>query len=296
MRVREAGRAGRLVAAALAALWLPSCGNGPQSATAVDLDSLKTAEEHRKALDRMEGRSDPEAWRARALICERLVKLGEPDPANLLAHGDAADLELLALAGAPPEYKAESAGRLSRHFRDRAKTPGLSRIRLDGPLAGPLRRVMLLTAAGRFGEYASRAELAASLDALAYAEQELASLEGLKPGVADEWKRRAKADLARAEALRGNETPPEPAPEVRKFCEYSLARHREEAARTANEATSEKVKGGSLDRSLPWFLDSLAHYAVAGECLVSPSVAERQSLAAMDIVVRSLTDLLRRGE
>ncbi|HYF00360.1 MAG TPA: hypothetical protein VEJ18_15680, partial [Planctomycetota bacterium] len=160
MRVREAGGRGGLVLLA-AGLMLSAC--GPRPVQAPPLDEARTPEDIRRLLDDIEGRSDVEAHRARARAYRRLREMGEGPAEELMRRGDAADVAVLS-GGAPAAAKAESAVRLARHFRERAESPAPGGRPFGGPLGEPLRRYTRLTAASRFGEYASRPELAAALE------------------------------------------------------------------------------------------------------------------------------------
>ncbi len=290
MRVREASGKRGLVAGLLI---LASCGGGPPPAPEVPLESARTAEELRSLLATIVERRDHEAAIARARVYDRLRGLGEPGPALLLARGDAADLELLSLP-APPALRAEAAARLSRHFRERAQTPGLRRAALTGPLGDRLGRVVLLTIASTFGECASPAEEAAALERLAAAARELATLEGARPEARRDWQGRAERHALRAREVLAEGRPRDVAPNARKFCEEELGRHLQEGTRAADFGTREKVARGDPARVLEWYLEALAHFMLVGECLLEPTPAQHNALSAMEIVAGSVCDLLLR--
>jgi hypothetical protein len=282
------------VVRALALALVGSCGPvdpGPPPPPEIPRDAA--GPELRKILAGIRERKDVEAARARARIYSRLVALGESPAADLLSAGDAADVEVLSQPG-PAEYRKESSARLSLHFRERARSPGLARGRFEGPLAGPLRRFVLTAIAATYGEYASRADYAESMDGLAAAAEEIAALETLKPEAQQEWHRRARLYALRGEELRREEALREPSPEARAFCEAPLAAHLEEAPRAADRATTERAAQGGAERILEWRLRSLSHYVLAEECLPEPTQIQKLTLAAMEIVVRSLgLDLCR---
>jgi len=270
-------------------VFLPSCGSGTLRGEPVPIPDTPVA--LRRTLAGIESRKDPEACRARARIYARLRELEDASSAELLARGDAADVEVLSQP-APPEFKSESAGRLARHFRDRAATPALCRTTLQGPLAAPLRRFVHFTIAAAFGEYSSRGEQAMALAGLAAAAGEISSAPSLKPEVQRRWQERARQYALRAEDLRSSEEPREPSPEARAFVEQDFARHLEEAARAADAATREKAQRGDPERVLEHYLAALSHYVVVRECLPEPSPADEKRLESMELVTRSLTDLL----
>jgi hypothetical protein len=289
VRVREAAGKGRLVGLLACLAALPSCGSGPVRGEPVVIPDTPAA--LRRTLAEIEPRKDPEAARARARIYARLRELEDPGSTELLARGDAADVEVLSQPG-PPEFKSESAGRLAKHFRDRGATPALCRSALQGPLGGPLRKFVLFTIAASFGEVASRGEYAMALDRLAAAAQEIADAPPLKPEAREPWRARAAEYARRAEDLRSSEEPREPGPEARSFSEQDFARHLEEAARAADAATREKAQRGDPERVLESYLLALAHYVLVRECLPEPSPADEKRLESMELVTRSLCDLL----
>ncbi len=269
-------------------LLLGSCGTTDKPPPPIpEIPREAGAGQLHKVLEEIRERKDVEAARARAEIYSRLLAMGEPAPGDLLAAGDAADVEVLSQPG-PPAYRKESAARLARHFRERAKSAGLGRGSFQGALAGPLRRFVLNTVAAFYGEYASRAEHAEALDGLAEAAEEIAALETLKAEAQQEWHRRARVYALRGEDLRRDESPAEPSAEARAFCEAPVAAHLEEGPRIADRATTEQAVRGSPERILEWRLQSLAHYVLAEECLPEPTQIQKLSLAAMEIVVRSL--------
>jgi hypothetical protein len=73
-----------------------------------------------------------------------------------------------------------------------------------------------------------------------------------------------------------------------------LARHLEEAARTADQATRERAERGDPDQVLEGYLASLTHYVVVRECLWDAGPAEERRLDGMTLVARCVTDLLCR--
>lgn len=262
---------------------LASCWGGGQKIPPVTLDDAPTAVELRRKLEEIASRSDHEASIGRARIYDRLRRLAAADPSDLLARGDAADVELLSQP-APPEYKAESARRLSAHFLERAADPGLRRGEFPGPLGEAIYPFVLLSVATTFAEYAG--EPGEALEALGKAAEALAAREDLRAEFRTVFRERARR------AAPGS---PDTGPsvEARKFSEYALARHLEEGTRAADYGTREKVARGDGRRVLDWYLEALSHFAAARECLAEATPAQLNALAAQGVVVRSLTDLLR---
>ena len=292
MHVREApGRRG-LVAAPLLALLL-SCSSTPEAAPAVPLDGAKSAEQLRSLLDSICSRGDVEAMIARARIYGRLRLMETSGSPTLLALGDAADIEILSKGGTPG-LKVESAGRLAAHFRERAENPSLSRSEFPGHLGEPLRKIVLLTIASFFGEMSTRQEAVASLERYAAAASDFADREALSPEAIRLWRKRAAAASTRsAEIARGSD-PPEVSIDARKFCEVESARHLEEGTRAADLGAREKATRADMEGVLQWFLLALAHYGVVRETSAQLTPAEEHALAAQEIVVRSLCDLICR--
>jgi hypothetical protein len=258
------------------------------------VDPSCSAEEIRAILNEIADRSDVAASLERARAYDRLRQLGQGPEADLLSRGDAADLAVLAQPAAV-EVKRESATRLSRHFRERAAKPGLARSTFQGPLGPELRRFVFDTCAAYFGEVASREEHAQALETMAGVAAELADHAALKPEARDRWHQRARLYALRAvdrAALR--DAPPEPGPDAVKFCEFDGSRRLEEATRCADYGTREKAARGDPERALEWYILSLCHFAVVREVVATPTPAQAHALAAQDIVVRCLSELLCR--
>ncbi|HVR87589.1 MAG TPA: hypothetical protein VMU54_24900 [Planctomycetota bacterium] len=291
MRLRKAlGRRG--LVAPLAAL-LFSCTGGPAPMPPVELGHARTAEELRGLLDSICSRSDIEALIARARVYARLRELEGPVSPTLLAQGDAADLDVMS-HGASDSVREESAGRLSRHFRERAENPVLSRSSFPGPLGEPLRRLVLLTIAAYYGESASRSELTASLDRLSTATGEFAAQPSLSPDSVKLFRKLAQAERERAAVLSGAQVPLEASPEALKFSDADQARHLEEGTRAADLGTREKADRADFEGVVHWYILALAHYGVVRETVTDLSSPQEHVLGAQDIVVRSLCDLLSR--
>jgi hypothetical protein len=274
------------------ALFL-SCRSGPEVAPAVPLHAAKTPEQLRAVLDEIKDRSDVEAMMARARIYGRLRQSEPAGSPTLLALGDASDIEVLSHGGSPAQ-KIEAAGRLAAHFRERAENPSLSRSAFPGPLGEPLRKVVLLTIASFFGEASSKSEAVACLERFAAAGNAFAEREALSPEAVKLWRKRAGAASARAAELGQGGDPPETSVDARKFCEYEASRHLEEGTRAADFGTREKAARAETDGILQWYLLALAHYGVVRETSAQTTPAEEHALAAQEIVVRSLSDLLLR--
>ena len=272
---------------------LVSCGTAPRGGEAVDLKAAKTPQELAAILESIAPRNDAEACAAKARILARLREMEGGDAPILLARGDAADIDLLSRASTE-ELKAESAERLSRHFLERARRPAGAGSTFPGPYALLLRRFVLLTVGSSFAEYAPRDLKAGSLEELARASEALATAEGMKPGIRKEWESRAKACSIGAAVVRAAEEKGDVTAEARRFCEAGLGRHLDEATRAADRATTERAARGDPGRILDSCLIALAHYAVARECLVTPTPAQEHALSGMEIVMHSLCDLLAR--
>jgi len=288
---REApGRRG-LVAPLLALLL--SCSSGPEIPPAVSLEGAKTPEQLRALLDSICSRTDVEAMMGRARIYSRLREKEPSGSPTLLALGDAADIEVLSHGGSAPQ-KTESAGRLAAHFRERAENPGLSRSVFPGHLGEPLRKVILLTIASFFGEAASKQEAVLSLEKFADAANHFADHQALSPEAIRLWRKRSGAASSRVSELAQGSEPPEPLVDVRKFCEYESGRHLEEGTRAADLGTREKAARAEMEAVLQWYLLALAHYGVVRETSAQLTPAEEHALAAQEIVVRSLCDLICR--
>lgn len=252
-----------------------------------------TPEEIRAILEQIAERKDAAASLERARAYDRLRSLQAGPEPELTARGDAADLAVLAQP-APLESKRESAKRLSRHFRERAAKPVLARSSFEGPLGLQLRRLVFGAAAGQFGEYASREEHAQSLEMMAAVATELADHAALKPELRDRWHQRARQVGLRAVDQAANPAAPDPGADAVKFCEMDPARRLEEATRCADYGTREKAARGDPERALEWYLLSLSHFLVVRETALAPTPAQVHALAAQDIVVRSLSELLGR--
>jgi hypothetical protein len=259
----------------------------------VSLEGAKTPEQLRALLASLAERNDIEAMMARARIYGRLRESESAGSPTLLALGDAADIDVLSHGGSPA-YKAESAGRLAAHFRERAENPVLSRSAFPGHLGEPLRKIVLLTIASFFGESASRKEAALSLEKFAAAANAFADREALSPEAVRLWRKRSGAASSRASELGYGSEPLEPSVDARKFSEYETGRHLEEGTRAADLGTREKAARAEMEGVLQWYLLALAHYGVVRETVGTPTPAEEHALAAQEIVVRSLCDLLCR--
>jgi hypothetical protein len=291
VRVRQAlGRRG--LVAPLAAL-LFSCSGGPAPLPPVELEHARTAEELRGLLDSIRSRSDIEALVARARVYARLRELEGPVSPTLLAQGDAADLEVMS-HGASGSIRAESAGRLSRHFRERAENPVLSRSGFPGPLGEPLRRLVLLTIAAYYGESASRPDLTGSLDRLSAATLEFSAQPSLSPDSVKLFRKLAGAARERATAVAAAQGPLEASPEALKFSDADQARHLEEGTRAADLGTREKADRADLEGVVHWYILALAHYGVVRETVTDLSSPQEHVLDAQEVVVRSLCDLVSR--
>lgn len=277
----------------LAAAFSCTPGSGPEVAPRCPLDHAKNAEELRDLLDELRSRTDVEAMICRARIYGRLRDMEGNGSPTLLAQGDAADVEALS-HGATRAQGAESAGRLAAHFRERAEHPELSRSSFPGHLGEPLRRVVLLTIAAYFGEVAGPRELVLSLEKLALAAEDLVEREPLTPEALRIWRERiAQAHGRAAEARRGG-GPSEPSQEAQAFCESEPSHHLEEGTRDADLGTREKANRGEPGGILQWYLLALAHYGVVRETASTLTPAQQQALAAQDIIVRSLCDVICR--
>lgn len=262
---------------------------------AVDLGNARTPEELRALLDAICSRTDVEASLARARVYSRLRDLEPRNSPTLLSLGDAADLEVLS-HGASDAARQESAGRLSRHFRERADNPVLSRSSFPGHLGEALRRIVLLRIAVYYGEVSSRADLVAALDRLSSASLEFAAKEGLSRESVKLFQRRAATHRARAEVLSAGQGPVEAGVDALKFGDADLARHLEEATRAADLGTREKADRAELEGVVTWYIAALAHYGVVRETVTELSPAQEHVLGAQEIVVRSLCDLLCREQ
>ncbi len=93
----------------------------------------KTPEELRALMDNISPRTDSEANVARARVYSLLRELEGANSPTLLSRGDAADVEVLSHSSSD-SARMESAGRLSKHFRERAENPVLSRSEFPGAL------------------------------------------------------------------------------------------------------------------------------------------------------------------
>jgi hypothetical protein len=259
----------------------------------VRLDAARTPQRLRDLLDSISDRTDVEAMIARARIYGRLRELEKSGSPTLLALGDAADIDVLSHGAAAPA-KGESAARLAAHFRERAESPALSRSSFPGHLGEPLRRIVLLTISSFFAETASRREMVLSLEKLSSAGLAFAEREALSAEAVRLWRKRSGAASAQAAELGRGQEPLEPSVDARKFCESELARHLEEGTRAADLGTREKANRGETEGVLQWYLLALAHYGVVRETVAELSPAQEHALAAQEIVVRSLCDILCR--
>lgn len=260
---------------------------------AVPLETARTPEQLRAVLDSICSRTDVEAMIARGRIYDRLRAEEPSGSPTLLQLGDSADIEVLS-RGATVPAKAESAGRLAAHFRERAENPVLSRSSFPGHLGEPLRRIVLLTISCFFGEASSRREFGLSLERLSAATREFADREPLSPEAVKVWKKRSAAAEARARLLGEGVEPFEPSVEARSFCEADLARHLEEGTRAADLGTREKAARADAEGVLQWYVLALAHYGLVRETVSDLTPAQEHALAAQEIVVRSLCDLICR--
>ncbi len=290
MCLREAlGRRGLVALLAL----LTSCASGAGVAPPVPLDSARTSEELRALLDSICSRTDGEAMIARARVYSRLQELERSNSPTLLALGDAADLEVLAHA-VTDGVRMEAAARLSLHFVQRAEDPVLSRSAFPGDLGESLRRVVLLSIAAFYGEAGSRSAEVAAQEKLAAAFLEFSRKPSLSREAVIQLQRRAAAARSRVAELASAPEFPQPSPDTLKFCDADLSRHLEEGTRAADLGTREKADRANVEGVLHWYLMALAHYGVVRETVTELSPAQEHVLAAQEIVVRSLCDLLCR--
>lgn len=258
------------------------------------LESAQTSGELRAVLDSISSRTDSEAMLARARIYSRLMELERSNSPTLLARGDAADLEVLSHATTDAD-KTEAASRLSRHFLWRGEDPVLSRSSFPGDLGESLRRVVLLSIASFYGEAASRKLEIVALERLAAASLELSRKPSMSPESVRQWQARASAARARAVELGSSvDHPVLPSPDTLKFCDADVSRHLEEGTRAADLGTREKADRANLEGVLHWYLMALAHYGVVRETVLEMSPTQEHALAAQEIVVRSLCDLMSR--
>ncbi|HZE98332.1 MAG TPA: hypothetical protein VE981_14975 [Planctomycetota bacterium] len=270
-----------------------SCSGGPTHEPPVPLDGVHTAEELHALLDSLCSRSDLQAMMARARIHVRLLDLEGSRSPTLLAQGDAADLDVLS-HGAPEAMRVESASRLSRHFRERADKPELSRSAFPGDMGEPLRRLVLLTIASFYGECSTRADWIACLEKLSAATLDLAEKHGLSADSVRLLRKRSQEERKRVLELAASQAPLEPEIDAFKFCDADLPRHLEEGTRAADVGTREKADRAEIDGVLQWYLLALAHYGVVRETVAELTPAQEHALGAQEIVVRSLCDLLCR--
>jgi len=290
VRLREAVGCRGLVAPFLA--LLASCVGGPEISP-VPLENAHTAAEIRALLDSIRTRTDAEAIVARARGYARIRELEGGASPTLLALGDAADIEILSIGGSNAP-RAESAGRLARHFRERAENPVLSRSSFPGPMGEPLRRIVLLTISSYYAELSTRENHVASLERLSRALSEFSRKPGLSPKSVNLLMNRAIADGERAAQQATVQGESELGPETLKFCDADVARHLEEGTRSADLGTREKADRADLEGVLNWYLLALAHYGVVRETVMELTPAQEHALDAQEIVVRSLCDLLCR--
>jgi hypothetical protein len=272
---------------------LISCSSGPEVPPAVSLEGARTPEQLRAVLDSICSRTDVEAMIARARVYDRLRAEEPAGSPTLLALGDAADIEVLSHGGTA-SHKAEAAGRIASHFRERAENPGLSRSAFPGHLGESLRKVVLLKIASYFGEASSKQEAILSLDKFAAAASDFADKEALSPEAIRLWRKRAGAASARAIEVGQGADPPEQSVDVRIFCEAESGRHLEEATRAADLGAREKAARAEMESVLQWYLLALAHYGLVRESTAQLTPAQEHALAAQEIVVRSLCDLICR--
>jgi hypothetical protein len=270
-----------------------SCSSGPDPVPAVPLEHARTAPQLQAVLESIRGRTDVEASLARGRIYDRLRDLEGRGSPTLLAEGDLADMNVLSHGGSP-EAKLESAGRLARHFRERAKNPVLSRSSFPGHLGEPLRQLVLATVATFFGDCATREERITALREQARAMQDFAGREPLSPDAVKILRDRAIALAAQADCVENESTAPDVSGDVRSFCEAEPTRHLEDGTRAADLGTREKADRANLADVLQWYLLALSHYAVVRETVSDLSPAQENALAAQDVVVRSLCDLVCR--
>lgn len=290
----KAGLRFLMIVACAASLALgTSCMPSTGRAEPVPVQEARTPEDLSGLLESIAGRSDAEACLARARIYARLRELDGVDAPILRAKGDAADIDVLSQPSGE-DLKEESADRLARHFLERAKSGGGAGSPFRGAPAKALHRFVLLTVAAYFGEYASRGVHADALDGLSETADELAGMEELQPEVRKDWHVRGKTYALRADDLRAAEEKDDVTPEARKFCEIALGRHLDEATRAADRGTAEKAGRGDAGRALQSYLMALAHYTLARECLVSPTPAQAHALSGMEIVARSVCELICR--
>jgi hypothetical protein len=271
---------------------LISCGTPPSTGAPVSLEKARTPGELAALLDSLGSRTDAEACVGRARICARLRHLEGKEAVILRTRGDAADVDVLSQA-APDDLKAESAGRLARHFLERAAEPPQENSPFQGAPGTLLRRFVLLSVASTFAEYAPQILHAEILDGVGAVADEMAAIDKMRPELQKDLRNRAKAAALQAAILRAAEDRGEVPLEARKFAEVDLSRHLDEATRSADRATSEKAARGDVGRIQELYLAALTHYVVARECMISPTPAQEHTLSGMEIVVRGLCELLR---
>ncbi len=233
-------------------------------------------------------REDPEASLARARIYERLRKAGRTGGMTFLAEGDRADLQVLSRGGTA-QARAESAARLSRHFLERASNPSICRSHLPGSLGEPLRRAVLAAVAERFAQDASPLDLALACQRFSEEARALALESAVSEESARWWRKRALEAEARARAPGGREVA---SSGTRAFSGFGAIRHLEEAVLAADLGTRERADRANLDGIVDSYFISLVHYTVVRETVVDPGPSMEHMLAAQEIVVRCLLDLL----
>ena len=272
---------------------IASCASPPAGGAPVSLQDARSPADLAAVLESVASRSDAEACVARARIYSRLRQLDGARAPMLRAKGDAADVEVLSQPSSD-DLKAESAGRVTRHFLERAREAPAAGSPWQGATSAPLRRFVLLGVASTFAELSDRDLRAEALEALAAASTELAEHDSVNPEIRREWQARAREASIRSSILRAAEDEGEAGAEARKFCESGIGRHLDEATRWADRGTAERAARGDPGRILESCLAALSHFGLARECLVSPTPAQEHALTAMEIVVRSLNDLMSR--
>lgn len=289
-------RRGAVGVLALGGLLVAACGGGaggPEVVPSIPIEDAKTPGQLHELLDSIKSRTDIEAALCRARVYVRLQSFERSASPTLLSLGDQADLDALA-HGAHPPAQEEAAGRLAAHFTERAENPVLSRSSFPGPLGEPLRRIVLLSTALRFAELAGRQETSSALRKLACAQLEIARAPSVSPEAARIWRKWATEDEERAEALARDRGAADPSPEARQFAEADAARHLEEGTRAADRGTALKADRSDPGGVLRWYLLALAHFGVVRETSPELTPGQEHALAAQDIVVRSLSDILGR--
>lgn len=279
----------RLLALACWASLLPSCATVENGGGETFPPPQGTPAELRAQLESLANKEGFATALRRARIYSKLRSLEEPDAPDLISRGDEADIGVLSSKEAPAEVRTESAARVSLHFRERAAAPGLRRWVFGGPVGELLQKVVLLKIAAGFAEYVSEAEHRAALALLAEAAEALAKAEALNPASARDWHLRAAVFT-----VKSADRPAGPPVAARKFCEAKISDHLDEGTDAANRGTEIKVSRGEEAKVVDCYIDALAHFELVRESLVDPAPGHKIALAAMDVVLRKLNEMICR--